>query len=426
MKVFKFGGASLKDPGHIKKVASIIKDEQKGPLMVVVSAIGKTTNELEKVVAHYYRHQRETASQLLYSIQNKSTLSARRLIPDPAHPLFNQLHEIYAEMEWQLGEKAYEPYDYYYDQLVSRGELISSLILNAYLNERGIPCHWLDVREVICTDETYRDGRIQWEISQKQIAEKVAPLFKKHAIVITQGFIGASPSGKTITLGREGSDYSAALFANMLNADSLTIWKDVEGLKNADPRLFKDTLNISEINFNEVIEMAYYGAQVIHPKTIKPLQNKNIPLYVKCFLDKTLPGTLIRGTNGITGKALPPLIVLKKKQVLITVTTKDFSFISEENLSTLYTIFHQLKIKLNLMQTGAIHCSFCIDQRAEKIEQLIKALHPTFKITYHESLEILTIRHYKKDMVNRLTKGKKILLEQKSPQTLQLVLRQNR
>lgn len=421
MQVFKFGGASLKDAASIKNVASIIQDYCNEPLLVVVSAIGKTTNELEKVVEHYYRHQRETASQLFYGVQNLSLQIAKQLIPDLQHPLFNQLHQLFSDIEWQLGEKAYEPYDYYYDQLVSRGELISSMIVNAYLKENNLQTQWLDVREVLRTDDTYRDGRIDWETSQKQMNEKVIPLLKKYRVVVTQGFIGATSTKKSVTLGREGSDFSAALFANMLDAESLTIWKDVEGLKNADPRLFEDTLNISNINFNEVIEMAYYGAQVIHPKTIKPLQNKNIPLYVKCFLDKTLPGTVINGSNGF--QKLPPIIVLKKQQVLITVTTRDFSFISEENLSTLYDIFHRLKIKLNLMQTGAINCSFCVDKRSDKIEKLIKALHTHFKISYDESLEILTIRHYEEKMIHQLTKGRQILLEQKSPHTIQMVMR---
>ncbi len=421
MKVFKFGGAALKDTEGLKNAASIISKHTKEPLVVVVSAMGQTTNKLEKIVEHYYRHQRETASQLLYSIQHKSNKAASLLIDDPQHPVFNELYQLYAEMKWLLGEKAYQPYDYYYDQLVSLGEIISSLILNAYLNKMGIQSKWLDVRKVFCTDDTYRDARINWEISQKQVSEKVAPLLKKYPVIVTQGFIGSTTEGKTTTLGREGSDFSAALFANMLDAKSLTIWKDVEGLKNADPRIFKDSLFIDRISYNEVIEMAYYGAHVIHPKTIKPLQNKGIPLLVKCFLDAALPGTVVNNQNGT--EHLPPIIVLKKKQVLITVITKDFSFISEENLSALYNIFYQLKIKPNLMQTGAISCSFCIDQRADKIEILIKALHSRFKISYNESLEILTIRHYESEMIHRLTEDRQILLEQKSPQTIQLVLR---
>lgn len=422
MKVFKFGGASLESIERIKNVADILRDFQGEPLVVVVSAMGKTTNELEKVAEHYYRRQRETASQLLYSIQNRHLQLAHQLIHDHGNPLFGQLRKLNAEMEWQLGEKPYEPYDYYYDQIVSKGEVMSSLIAHAFFGQEGLVSQWLDAREVMRTDDTFRDGRILWEETQSQIDQKVKPLLKNAGILISQGFIGSTETGDTTTLGREGSDYTAAIFANMLDAESLSIWKDVEGLKNADPRLFNDTVHIREVNYNEVIEMAYYGAQVIHPKTIKPLQNKNIPLLVKCFLDKSLPGTLIHGTNGTL--KLPPVIVLKQKQVLITVTTRDFSFISEENLSAIYTIFHDLKIKPNLMQSGAISFSCCIDQDAEKVEKLIKTLYSRFKITYHEGLELLTVRHWTKEngLVERLTRSKHILLEQKSPQTIQMVL----
>ncbi|MGH2642919.1 MAG: aspartate kinase, partial [Chitinophagaceae bacterium] len=325
------------------------------------------------------------------------------------------------EMEWQLGEKPYKPYDYYYDQLVSRGELFSSIIMADFLAQEGLPNQWIDARSVIRTDNTYRDGRIQWDITQQQMNERVKPLIEKNKLILTQGFIGSTEEGATTTLGREGSDYTAALFANMLDADSLSIWKDVEGLKNADPKLFSDTINIDEINYNEVIEMAYYGAQVIHPKTIKPLQNKNIPLYVKCFLNKALPGTIIHRENGAA--KIPPVIVLKKNQALITVSTRDFSFITEENLSKLYNVFSDLRIKLNLMQNGAISLSCCIDQNAEKIEKLIKSLHPDFVISYHEGLELLTVRHYENGIADKISGDKRILLEQKSPQTIQRVLK---
>ncbi len=421
MRVFKFGGASLKDAARVKNVISIIEENQNEPMVIVVSAIGDTTNRLEKIVEHFYRHQRETAAQLLYSLQQKNTEIAKTLITDEQHPLFHDLKQLYSEMEWQLGEKAYKPFDFYYDQLLSRGELISSLIINACLQQDQIKSHWLDVRGILRTDHTYRDAKINWKASQAQMNEKVKPLLKKKALIVTQGFIASTPGGHTSTLGREGSDFSAALFANMLDAKDLTIWKDVEGLKNADPRLFNDTKDISQINFNEVIEMAYYGANVIHPKTIKPLQNKDIPLYVKSFLNTKHPGTAIRKEEGI--QKLPPIIVLKRKQVLIKITTKDFSFISEENLSMLYNILSGINIKINLMQTGAINCSFCINQRADKIEELIKALHPHFKITYNEGLEILTVRHYKEGMVKKFTNGRLVLLEQRSPKTVQIVMR---
>jgi len=420
IKIFKFGGASIETVERVHQVARILQDHLGEPLVAVISAMGKTTNDLEKVAEHYYRRQRETAAQLLNSIRDRHLQFASRLIGDN-DPVFEQLRQICHKMEWQLGEKPYQSYDYYYDQLVSQGEMFSSLILAAFLNRSGIPARWLDVREVIQTDDTFRDGRIQWQATQDRMNEKVKPLFARHSLIITQGFIGATKEGAITTLGREGSDYSAAIFANMLDAESLSIWKDVEGLKNADPKLFEDTIPIDEVNYNEVIEMAYYGAQVIHPKTIKPLQNKKIPLYVKCFLDKELPGTVIHHTDGLA--KLPPIIVFKKGQVLITVTTRDFSFITEENLSKLYNIFHDLRIKLNLMQNGAISFSCCIDQNAEKIEQLIRTLHQDFNITYNEGLELLTVRHYENGIIDKLINGKRILLEQKSPQTVQLVLK---
>lgn len=421
MKVFKFGGASLESVERIRQVALIVKDFVDEPLVVVVSAMGKTTNDLERVVEHYYRRQRETASELLYTIQERHLQLVSRLITGDQEAVTGTLRRYFHEMEWQLGEKPYQPYDFYYDQLVSRGELLSSVIVAAYFNQSGLSARLLDARSVLRTDATYRDGRIDWEVTQERMNLVVRPLLQAGEPVITQGFIGAESGGFTTTLGREGSDYTAALFANMLDAESLSIWKDVEGLKNADPKLFADTIPIEHINYNEVIEMAYYGAQVIHPKTIKPLQNKQIPLYVKCFLNKTLPGTLIHQEDGVG--QLPPVIVLKREQVLITVTTRDFSFVTEENLSKLYNIFHDLKIKINLMQNGAISFSCCIDHNAGKMERLIKILHKDFLITYHEDLELLTVRHYENGIVARLTDGKRILLEQKSPQTIQLVLK---
>lgn len=421
MKVFKFGGASLESIERIRNVGEILRSFPGDPLLVVISAMGKTTNELEKVAEHYYRRKREIAAQLLFNIEQKHSDLAGELLQTREHPVFDQLRQFFTEMEWQLGEKPYNGYDYYYDQIVSMGELLSSAIVSAYLNEAGISNLWMDVRDIIRTDETYRDGTVDWTLSQEQANRNLRPLFDQHPVVITQGFIGSTPRNTTTTLGREGSDYTAAIFTSLLDAESLTIWKDVEGLKNADPKIFPDTVNITEINYNEVIEMAYYGAQVIHPKTIKPLQNKGIPLYVKCFLDPVLPGTVIR--EGAEVKQLPSIIVLKKNQVLITVSARDFSFITEENISRLYNTFHGLKIKINLMQNGAISFSCCIDHDTEKIERLIKTLHRDFSLTYHEGLQMLTVRHYKPELVQELTKGKRIMLEQKSPLTVQLVMK---
>ncbi len=421
MKVFKFGGASLETIERIQQVGKIIQSFPGEKLLVVISAMGKTTNELEKVAQNYFMRKREIAAQLLYNIEQQHIQTAENLLGTREHPLFVQLQQFFTEAEWTLGEKPLRNYDYYYDQLVGLGELLSTAIVSAYFNEAGITNTWLDVRDVFRTDDNFRDANINWEVTEMQVNQKVLPLFNAVDIVITQGFIGSTDQNESVTLGREGSDFSAAVFANLLNAESQTIWKDVEGLKNADPKLFADTINIPEIAYGEVIEMAYYGAQVIHPKTIKPLQNKQIPLYVKCFLDKDLPGTVIR--QDADNRKLPPIIVLKKNQVLISITSRDFSFITEDKISDIYEIFHDKKIKINLTQNAAITFSCCIDNNPEKIELLIKALHQGFKISYNEGLELLTVRHYKNGLLEELTKGRKILLEQRSDSTVQLVIK---
>ncbi|WP_119079680.1 aspartate kinase [Chitinophaga alhagiae] len=421
MKVFKFGGASLETIERIQQVGNILQAYAGEKILVVMSAMGKTTNELEKVAQNFFMRKREIAAQLLFNIEQQHLQVAENLLGGREHPLFTQLQQFFTEAEWTLGEKPLRPYDYYYDQLVGLGELLSTAIVSAYFNQTGITNVWVDVRDVFRTDDNFRDANIDWEVTEKQVKEKVLPLFNAVDIVIAQGFIGSTDQNESVTLGREGSDFSAAVFANLLEAESQTIWKDVEGLKNADPKLFPDTVNIPEIAFNEVIEMAYYGAQVIHPKTIKPLQNKQIPLYVKCFLNKDLPGTVIR--EDADNRKLPPIIVLKKNQVLITITSRDFGFITEDKISDIYEIFHAKKIKINLTQNAAISFSCCIDNNPEKIELLIKALHSGFKISYNEGLELLTVRHYRNGLLENLTKGHKILLEQRSDSTVQLVMK---
>lgn len=421
MKVFKFGGASLESIERIHKVGAIVQSFPDEQLLIVISAMGKTTNELEKVAHSFFLRKREIAAQLLYNIEQQHVDVAAALLGTREHPLFQQLQQFFTEAEWTLGEKPMRSYDYYYDQLVSLGELLSTAIVSAWFNQAGIRNTWVDVRDIFRTDDNFRDANIDWAFTQRNVTEKVLPLFKDTNIVIAQGFIGSTDQNESVTLGREGSDYSAAVFASMLDAESQTIWKDVEGLKNADPKQFPNTINIPEISYSEVIEMAYYGAQVIHPKTIKPLQNKQIPLYVKCFLNKDLPGTLIR--EDVDHTQLPPIIVLKKNQVLITLTSRDYSFITEDKISDIYDIFHSLKIKINLMQNAAISFSCCIDNTPEKIEQLIKAIHEGFKLSYNEGLELLTVRYSKDGLLDELSKGRTVLLEQKSPITVQRILK---
>jgi aspartate kinase len=421
MKVFKFGGASLESIERIHKVGAIVQSFPDEQLLIVISAMGKTTNELEKVTQSFFLRKREIAAQLLYNIEQQHVDVAAALLGTREHPLFQQLQQFFTEAEWILGEKPMRSYDYYYDQLVSLGELLSTAIVSAWFNQAGIRNTWVDVRDIFRTDDNFRDANIDWAFTQRNVTEKVLPLFKDTNIVIAQGFIGSTDQNESVTLGREGSDYSAAVFASMLDAESQTIWKDVEGLKNADPKQFPNTINIPEISYSEVIEMAYYGAQVIHPKTIKPLQNKQIPLYVKCFLNKDLPGTLIR--EDVDHTQLPPIIVLKKNQVLITLTSRDYSFITEDKISDIYEIFHSLKIKINLMQNAAISFSCCIDNNPEKIEQLIKTLHQGFKLSYNEGLELLTVRYSKDGLLDELSNGRTVLLEQRSPITVQRILK---
>jgi aspartate kinase len=421
MKVFKFGGASLESIERIHKVGAIVQSFPDDKLLIVISAMGKTTNELEKVAQNFFLRKREIAAQLLYNIEQAHMETAAALLGNREHPVFQQLQQFFTEAEWTLGEKPLRTFDYYYDQLVGLGELLSTAIVSAWFNQSGIQNTWIDVRDVFRTDDNFRDANIDWAVTQRNVTEKVLPLFNTTNIVIAQGFIGSTDQNESVTLGREGSDYSAAVFASMLDAESQTIWKDVEGLKNADPKLFPNTINIPEISYSEVIEMAYYGAQVIHPKTIKPLQNKQIPLYVKSFLNKDLPGTVIKEEADHT--QLPPIIVLKQNQVLITVTSRDYAFITEDKISDIYDIFHSLKIKINLMQNAAISFSCCIDNNPEKIELLIKAMHQDFKLSYNESLQLLTVRYYQDGLLDELCNGKTILLEQRSHTTVQRILK---
>ena len=319
-----------------------------------------------------------------------------------------------------LHDKPVKDYNYYYDQIVCAGELLSTSILSSFLNQDGVTNLWIDVRDVFRTDDNFRDANPEWDYTQNQVDNIIQPIFKTTNIVITQGFIGSTDENESTTLGREGSDYSAAIFANMLNADSLTIWKDVKGVMNADPREFEDAQYIAALSYNEVIEMAYYGAQVIHPKTIKPLQNKNISLHVKCFLQPELPGTVV------TKKPvhnLPPVIVIKRNQVLMRLSSKDFSFVGETHVSRLYEIFTNLRVRPNLTQNGAISMLCCLDDIPEKIEKLATEASFIFEVQVEKDLTLLTIRHYTKAIIENLTTGKDIELEQKTIDTIQVLMK---
>ena len=419
MKVFKFGGASVNSVERVQNVAHILKHWENEKLIVIVSAMGKTTNALEKVVDAFVAGRREEALQLFEQVKQQHLSTAKYLLVTGYLACEAQLRDFFTEVEWLLYDKPVRGYDYYYDQVVCAGELFSTAIVSSYLNEAGVINTWIDVRDIFRTDDNFRDAAIDWNFTGSKIQELIVPAFKSTNIVLTQGFIGATDENESTTLGREGSDYTAAVFANMLDAESQTIWKDVESVMNADPKQFPDAVPMHELNYNEVIEMAYYGAQVIHPKTIKPLQNKGIPLYVKCFLDPALPGTVIHNKPVHN---LPPVIVLKEKQVMLEMSTRDFSFIGEQHVSHLYNLFEKLYIKPNLTQNGAISFIAVLDDRADKIEKLAFEASAFLDVQVSKELSLLTVRHYTKEVFEKLTEGKTILLRQQTPETIQLLL----
>ena len=419
MKVFKFGGASVNSVERIKNIGHILNYWEGEKLLVVISAMGKTTNALEKVTEAFFGGKKENALQLFEQVKQQHLTTAKYLLVTHYLACEEQLKNIFTEAEWLLHDKPVREYDYYYDQVVCVGELLSTAMVSHYLNEVGINNKWIDVRDIIRTDDNFRDATIDWEYSSSKVHSLIVPLLQDSNIVLTQGFIGATDENESTTLGREGSDYTAAVFANILDAENLTIWKDVESVMNADPKQFPDALPIHELNYNEVIEMAYYGAQVIHPKTIKPLQNKGIPLYVKCFLNPSLPGTVIHDQ---TLKHLPPIIVLKENQVMLEMSSKDFSFVGEHHVGHLYHLFEKLKVKPNLTQNGAISFLCVLDDRSERIEKLALEASELFDVTMMKGLSLLTIRHYNKEIVEKLTEGKKILLRQQTQETVQVLI----
>ena len=421
MKVFKFGGASVENTTCIQNVANIIQSFAGQDLVIIISAMGKTTNALEKVATAFFNKQKATALQLFEEIKHQHNTAALALFKKPMHKILMQLEVCYTEVEWILRDKPTKSFDYYYDQIVGIGELLSTTLISHYMQEIGVKNKWIDVRDVFRTDHTFREAVLDWDYTQKQVDTVVAPLLKTHKILITQGFIGSTDENVTTTLGREGSDYSSAIFSNMLNADSLTIWKDVKGVMNADPKQFAEAQLISTLNYKEVIEMAFYGAQVIHPKTIKPLQNKSIPLYVKCFLDKDLPGTIIHNE---AVKNLPPIIVMKRNQVLLTFTSKDFSFVDDKLTIGLTQLFANKKLEPNISQNTAISFIRCVDNHTDKIEALTLNASTTFDVEVEHNLTLLTIRHYNATLLQKLTADATIILQQQTPETVQVLMKE--
>ncbi len=413
MKIFKFGGASIRHATAIRKVAGIIRQYENEKLLVVVSAMGKTTDALERLLREYYAV--NDIQKVLTPLRSYHEDVLKELFAMD-HPVWKMVNEEFIAIE--AGLDADLSPDRCYDQVVSRGEIISSIILAAFLQQEDLPVEWIDARKFIATDATYREGKIDWKTTEENMLELKSVISKK--IILTQGFIGKSPDGSTTTLGREGSDFSAAIFAFCLEANSVTIWKNVPGVMNADPKRIRSAVVFEELPFREAAEMTYYGASVIHPKTIKPLANKNIPLYVKNFDEPSLPGTII---HEIKIDSLPPLIVFKDNQCLVSCRVTDYTFINEEQLSFIFNVLSELNIKINVMQNSAISFSFCIDFREDKVLKLIPRLSGHFEVYYNTDLTLITVKNYDTATYETYRKKPGLLLEQSSRSTLQILLK---
>ena len=409
MKIFKFGGASVKDAAGVRNLADIVRTQAQRAV-IVVSAMGKTTNALERIVRAYVDQRPADLKSELRALRTYHETIMSELAGD-----FSAVEQTMACLENLLTQAPTAPFDETYDQIVSLGEVISTQIVSAYLIHTGIPTRWADARLLIRTDALFREGRVQWEETNRLITEGISV----NLVTVTQGFIGQTAEGRTTTLGREGSDYTAAIFAYCLNAESVTIWKDVPGVLNADPKWFDDTVLLEKLTYQDAIELAYYGATVIHPKTIKPLQNKGIPLYVRSFVQPDARGTVI---GNFEQHLSIPSFIFKINQVLISLHPNDFSFIAEDNLSRIFGRFAQMGIKINLMQNTAISFSVVVDNNSDRVPDLLAQLKHDFRVSYNDGLELVTIRYYDQATIDRVLVGKKLLLEQKSRYTVQLVV----
>lgn len=417
--IYKFGGASVKDPDSVRNLSEILRNRLRNSLVIVVSAMGKTTNGLESILVKKLNG--DDYSENSATLKNYHKGVSQELFPEK-HPIFAQLDNLFLQLDNDL-EKELTPenYDEYYDRIVSFGELVSSKIVAEYLCSQELIVLWQDARSVIHTDSDFRFAKINWEKTRKSCQEKWKPLLENFPI-LTQGFIGSDHKGKTTTLGREGSDFTAAILATSLDAGSVTIWKDVPGVLNADPKLFPNTKKFDELGYREAAEMTYFGASVIHPKTIKPLANSGIPLYVKSFLAPEAPGTKIH-ENAAPHQV--PTIVLKKDQVLVSFKVTDFTFIEEKHIHRVYEQLQTLKLRVNMLQLSAISISIVIDTQLFKLDKLISKLREEFEIRYNEGLELLTILHPKEEEIPALLEGYEVLLEQASRNTFQVVRRKN-
>ncbi|MDA9873052.1 aspartate kinase [Saprospiraceae bacterium] len=418
LQVWKFGGASISNPDLVENVGSIVKNYLKTNAVIVTSAKGKTTNALETLVKAYMNESDE-ANKILEEIKQDHFQYAQALC-GVGHPILNELNDLFVEIEWILEDPVIDPYDYVYDQIVSIGELASTKVVSQYFVDQGIKANWLDIRDVILTDNRHREARVDWEITQKR-SNKIKTLLESYDVIVTQGYIASSSENFTTTLGREGSDYTAAILSYCLDADSMHIWKDVPGILTGDPRLFKEVMKIDRLSYKEAVEMTYYGAKVIHEKTIKPLQNKNIPLFVRPFYTPEKDGTLISAEDPI---GYPPVIVVNADQVLLHISTNDFSFVGEHHLGDLFTLFAKHRIRVNMMRNTAISFTVCTNNRPGRIKAFEAELGDQYTLQKDSDLKLMTIRHYTEDVVNSFTKGKLVLFQERLKNTVHIVVKE--
>lgn len=415
MRVFKFGGASVKDAEGVKNVVNVLTETGHENTVVVVSAMGKTTNALEAVVDAYF-NKPEAYKSALQEVETFHQNIIEQLFEASNTPVSKRVKNLFEQCHTFLANNRSPHEAFVYDQVVSFGELVSTSIICAYLNHIGMPAEWVDARACVKTDNFYRSALLDWEHTQMAIQNQV----QGSVLKITQGFIGSDENNFTTTLGREGSDYSAAIFAYCLGATEVTIWKDVPGVLNADPRVFDKTQLLHHISYQEAIELAFYGASVIHPKTLQPLQRKEIPLHVKSFIDPKAAGTTVGKGVGI--QPYVPCFIVKRDQVLLELSSLDFSFIVEDSIGALFKLLHQYSLKVDLIQNSAISFSVCVDNRFNRLDELLPLLKKEFKVICHKGVSLFTIRHFNSEAIESLQKGKAILLEQRAKETLQLVV----
>jgi len=416
MRIFKFGGASVKDAEGIHNMYRVLEQTGHAQTLIVVSAMGKTTNAFEKLIEAYFDDAKQLESQLNEIIDYHLGIM-NEIFDHPKHDVFDQVKQRFDRLRTFLKNNKSPHYSFVYDQVVSTGELVSTTIITHFLNEKGIAANWLDARECIQTDTSYRDANIDWARTEKAIREKVNP----DQFYITQGFIGSDDNKFTTTLGREGSDYTAAIFAYCLNGSSVTIWKDVPGVLNADPRHFESTQLLHHISYQEAIELAFYGASVIHPKTLQPLQRKEIPLHVKSFINPKDEGTKV--SKGVAIDPHIPCYIVKNNLALIKLSSLDFSFIIEKNISDIFAILHKYKMKVDLIQNSAISFSVCVFDKFGKIEELLHELRGRFQVDHKPNVSLYTIRHFQPESATFLLRKHELLLEQRTQETMQLVMR---